>query len=127
MDGNQIDELADEYFRAASAHDYDALRAMFAPGGVAWSNVGGGERDIDALIAFMPVMRQTIGDHAYSEIRRLVTSDGFCEQHRVTSVRPDGSTLDLGDVCCVVRLDDKGKITRFDEYLDTHAVRKALS
>ena len=127
MDRNQVDALADEYFRAASAHDYDALRAMFAPGGVAWSNVGGGERDIEALITFMPTMRQTIGDHSYSEVRRLVMSDGFCEQHRVTSVRPDGSTLDLGDVCCVIHLDADGKITRFDEYVDTHGLRKTLA
>jgi ketosteroid isomerase-like protein len=127
MDHAQVDQLADEYFRAASAHDYEALRTMFAPGGVAWSNVGGGERDIEALIAFMPAMRDTIGNHSYSDIRRLVTSDGFCEQHRVTSVRPDGSPLDLGDVCCVVHLDRNGKITRFDEYVDTHRLRKTLA
>jgi ketosteroid isomerase-like protein len=126
MDHDRVNELADTYFQAATAHDYDALRAMFAPGGVAWSNVGGGERDIEALIEFMPAMRQTIGDHSYSNIRRLVTSHGFCEQHHVTSVRADGSSLDLGDVCCVVRLDDDGKVTRFDEYLDTHGIRKAL-
>jgi hypothetical protein len=36
------------------------------------------------------------------------------------------STLDLGDVCCVVRLDADGKITRFDEYVDTHGLRKNL-
>jgi ketosteroid isomerase-like protein len=127
MDADQVDKVADELFGAFMAHDYDAIRALCAPEARAWSNVNGTEQDIEGLIAFMPLMKGAIGAHSYGNVRRLVVDGGFVEQHGVTTVQPDGTELDLGDVCVVVRLDADGKVTRVDEYLDTLHVHRTLT
>jgi hypothetical protein len=126
MDAIEVEVIADQLFASFEEHDYDRSRSMFAPDARAWSNLRNVESDVDGLLANLPVMLQSIGPHRYTEVRRVIGVDGFVEQHRVVATRPDGTELELGDVCVVVRLDRSGLVTRLDEYLDTHGLRRAL-
>ena len=126
MDPIEVEAIADELFASFEEHDYERSRAMFAPDARSWSNLRSIESDVDGLLGNLPVMLESIGRHRYTDVRRIVGVDGFVEQHRVVFARPDGTELDLGDVCVVVRLDADGLVTRLDEYLDTHGLRRAL-
>lgn len=127
VDAAKVNEVADRLFAAFSGHDYDAARVLFAPDARAWTNATGTEQDVDGLLAFLPMLKSVVGDHSYSDVRRVVGPDGFAEQHRVTSVRADGSTLDLGDVAVIATLDPEGLVTRLDEYIDTLLAKNVLS
>ena len=122
----EVDRIADQLFGAFVEHDYERARALLAPGFRGWGNLHGQEMDADAFLGILPVMLQQVGRHRYDDVRRMVTGDGFVEQHRVWVTPPDGRDLDFGDACVVARLDDEGRVVRLDEYIDTAHARTVL-
>ena len=71
-------------------------------------------------------MRERIGQHRYGAVRRGLFADGFVEEHDVTSVLPDGTPISLR-ACVVARVDDRGRITELNEYLDRAGMRPRSS
>ena len=122
----EVDRVAERLFTAFVEHDYDAARALLAPGFRGWGNAHGQEMDADGFLAILPVMRQQIGRHRYDDVRRMMTGDGFVEQHRVRATVADGKELDFGDACVVARIDHDGLVERLDEYIDTAHARRIL-
>lgn len=115
MNDTELASVADRLFRAFEEHDADGLRDLCAPDARFWSSASG-ESDVEQLIAALPGMRATIGDHRYEDVRRLIAPDGFVEQHAVRSTLPGGKLLDV-QVCVVVRVDEANRIVRLDEYV----------
>lgn len=122
----EMDEIADGLFRALTEDDFESLRALLSDDFRFWSNGAGDEGDRDAFLAGLAAMRNVLADHRYDDVRRTIGTDGFAEQHRVRGHRADGGTVDLGDVCVVVRVDEAGRVRRLDEYLDTARAATAL-
>jgi ketosteroid isomerase-like protein len=116
VNDSELGNVADRLFKAFEEHDFDTVRELCDPGARFWSSVAGRESSVEQLLGYLPAVRERIGAHRYSDVRRLVAPDGFVEQHRVTSTRPDGTALDM-EVCVVVRTDEEGKIVRLDEYV----------
>lgn len=116
MNDSELGSVADRLFKAFVDHDADALRDLCADHARFWSSATKRESDVEEVIANLPAMRGAIGDHRYEEVRRLIAPDGFVEQHRVRSTRPDGTALDI-EACVVVRVDEDDMIVRVDEYL----------
>jgi ketosteroid isomerase-like protein len=116
VNDSELSNVADQLFKAFEKHDADTLRELCDPEARFWSNATNAELSLDELLAYLPMMRKTIGAHHYDDVRRLVAPDGFVEQHAVRSIRPDGEPLDL-QACVVVRTDEEGKIVRLDEYV----------
>ncbi|GAY09606.1 nuclear transport factor 2 family protein [Pseudonocardia sp. N23] len=108
---------ADLFFTAATAGDWDGMRAAVADGAVFWQNVDGTERTVDQVIRYTGRLLLT-GGFTYRDVRRLVAPDGFCEQHTVRFHDDTGTTTAEYAVCVVARVDEAGLITRLDEYLD---------
>lgn len=108
---------ADTFFAAAAAGDWDGMRAAVADGAVFWQNVDGTERTVDQVIRYTGKLMRT-GGFAYRDVRRLVAPGGFCEQHTVRFLDEAGATTAEYAVCVVGRVDEAGRITRIDEYLD---------
>jgi ketosteroid isomerase-like protein len=107
------ERAADAFFAASAAGDADGMRAAVAAGAVFWQNVDGSERDVEQVIRYVGKLRRT-GGFGYHDVRRLAAADGFCEQHTVRFA--DGTEY---AVCVVGRVDEAGRITRLDEYLDS--------
>ncbi|GEL25343.1 hypothetical protein PSU4_42970 [Pseudonocardia sulfidoxydans NBRC 16205] len=107
---------ADTFFAAAAAGDWDGMRAAVAEDAVFWQNVDGTERGVEQVIRYTGKLRRT-GGFTYTDVRRLVADDGFCEQHTVRFHDADGTTTAEYAVCVVARVDGAGLITRLDEYL----------
>lgn len=108
---------ADAFFHASAAGDEDGMRAATAPGAVFWQNVDGHERTIDQVVRFTRRLRADGSGFAYTDVRRLLAADGFCEQHTVVFRAADGSVTAEHAVCVVGRVDADGRLTRLDEYL----------
>ena len=106
---------ADEFFRATAADDWEAALAVAAPDMILRQSDGRAGRFADS-VPYLRSMRATTGPWEYLDVRRLVTNDGFCEQHVVRFHGPDGGTSDY-DVCAVGRIDSDGRMTRLDEYV----------
>lgn len=109
---------ADSFLEAAAAGEFERLGRLASHGAVIWQNVDGVERKIHAALPRLRRMYERFGPWAYSNVRRLVSPEGVCEQHTVTFETAGGSSV-TAEVCVVFRLGDDGHIVRIDEYLDS--------
>ena len=116
MNDSELSNTADRLFKAFEEHDFDTVRELCDPEARFWSSIAGRESSVEELLAYLPSVRERIGAHRYTDVRRLVAPDGFVEQHLVRSTKPDGEALEM-EVCVVVRTDEEGKIVRLDEYV----------
>jgi ketosteroid isomerase-like protein len=114
-----LDALTDRFFVLSAAADGDGVVAMCADDGRFKQNFGE-EGGVDTLRALVEGTGAAGIAVAYSDVRRLVTESAVTEQHTVTLTRTDGVQV-ASDVCVVLRFDDRGLITRLDEYVDTAA------
>lgn len=113
-----LSQVADRLFGAFEELDDDTIRDVCHPDSRFWSSASGREVILDQLIEYLPVLHESLGAHRYEDVRRMVATDGFVEQHAVRSTRPTGEALDV-EVCVVARTDGTGKIVRLDEYVAT--------
>jgi ketosteroid isomerase-like protein len=114
--------IADALFAAIEAGDIEAVRALYAPDAVIWHNNDGVEQTPEQNLRVLRWVVDNLRDRAYEDVRRIVTDDGFVQQHVLRFTRGDGTRQEI-PACLVVRCTD-GKITRLDEYLDSaHIVR----
>lgn len=69
------------------------------------------------LLRFSSRVRQVLTDFRYEDCRRVATSHGFVEEHRVRGTLPDGEAFDLA--ACIVADLHQGRITGLREYFDS--------
>jgi ketosteroid isomerase-like protein len=109
--------LADRFVTALETDDVDALREMYAPEVTVWHNFDQLEQDRDQSLATLAWVSRKLPGRRYEEIRRVVTPDGYIQQHVLRGTAPDGTKL---EVPAVLRVYCDGEhITRVEEYLDT--------
>lgn len=112
-----VARCAEEWSRCSQAGDFDGMLALTAPGMTAWQTGGEPPRlFVDALVDIR-AMRERMGPWEYLYPRLIADDRGFCEQHVVRFTRPDGSVRDF-TACVVAEVDERGLISRLDEYLD---------
>lgn len=116
MNANELDQTAERLFAAFVAHDLDAVGAMMAPGAQVTQN-GASQSWAEARV-MIAGLRDVLGDHRYTDVRRVVGDHSVVEEHHVRSTTPDGRQVDLA-ACVVIRVDGDGLITELDEYVDT--------
>lgn len=114
---DRINRAAEAFFTAAAKLDAEGFLAATREDAVLWQNTDGRGRSPQQVLRHIGRMRETLGRWEYLEVRRLIADEGFCEQHVVRFHRPDGTTHDI-EACVVARVDDDGRITRLDEYVD---------
>ncbi len=120
-----IEANIEEFFRLATAQDWDALGAMFNVDAKV-SQPGSGDMSVDGLMANLRGISAAGIRSSYENVRRVVGSDGVVEQHDVRLVRPDGVEV-VVDICVVARFDDAGLIIRMDEYFDSAAIAPLMA
>lgn len=120
MDAADLHATADRLFDAFVAHDYDRVEAMLAPDATLTQN--GVTSTFAVARPNLEAITRIIGKHRYDRVRRVVGDDAIVEEHHVVSTTPEGRELDL-PACVVIRVDDEGRITSLDEYVDVSALR----
>lgn len=124
MDAAALNDLADRLFDAFVAHELDTVVEMMTPDAVVVQN--GNSMTVPEAMVMIGSLVDVLGDHRYEEVRRVVGEQTIVEEHRVRSTTPGGHEIDLM-ACVVVRVDDDGKITSLDEYVDTAPLVAVLS
>ena len=118
-DRSRLDDLADRLFRAFEDNDADTIAQCCAED-ASFSQNGGPATSIGTLLPSFASLKERIGQHRYTEVRRGLFDDGFVEEHTVETTLPDGTDVRLR-ACVVARVDGEGKLIELNEYLDPAA------
>lgn len=124
MDAVALNQLADRLFDSFVSHDLETVVEMMTPDAVVVQN--GNSMVVAEAMVMIESLTGVIGDHRYDDVRRVLGDNVIVEEHRVRSTTPGGHDVDLV-ACVVIRLDDDGKITSMDEYVDTAPLVAILS
>lgn len=121
-----IRALAMRLFDAVSRGDMEMTADCYADDAVIWHNFD--EVEMTKAQTLRSLAAARIVDRSYEDRRLNVFEGGFVQQHVLHATRTgDGKRLIMqAAIVCQV---SNGKITRFDEYLDSKAVaefRKAF-
>jgi ketosteroid isomerase-like protein len=117
----QIRLLATRLFDSVSSGDLAAAGDCYAEDAVIWHNFDGVEKTKAQVLRSLAMMHERIADKSYEERRLNVFEGGFVQQHVLHGTRVgDGQRLSMA--AAIVCRVSGGKITRFDEYLDSKAV-----
>jgi len=107
---------------AIEAGDVEAARAAYHPDARIWHNDDQREQTVDENLAVLGWMGRHLPGLRYTDVRRHVAGDRCIEQH-VLEVSMPGSDEPLRiPACLIVTVDDDGRITRLEEYLDSAQV-----
>jgi ketosteroid isomerase-like protein len=112
-----VNALADRFVAALEADDADTIRELYAPDVTVWHNFDQVEQNRDQSLAVLAWVGRKMPNRRYDEIRRVITPDGYVQQHVLRGTAPDGSPMEVPAVLRVYC--DDGRITRVEEYLDT--------
>lgn len=113
--------VVDRFFAAIEAGDIVTLTALYHPDARVWHNTDDAEQDVAANLRVLRWVGRNIQDFRYSEIRRTLTADGrVFQQHVLRGIGPDGAELAI-PAAIVFTLDQDGRVTRIEEYLDSAA------
>jgi uncharacterized protein len=118
-------ELAERLFKAIEAGDIDAVRELYAPDAEIWHNTDNLVQTPADNARTLRWITTNLGDMAYTQVRRVVTEEGFVQQHVLTLTNRAGQHVEV-PACIVVRITD-GHITRLDEYLDSAVVAQIMA
>ena len=115
MDADDLEAIAARLFDAFVAHDLDLVESMLAPGAILTQN--GTALPWSEARPMIEGLRDVLGDHVYTEVRRVTGDHAVVEEHHVVSTTPAGDAVDLA-ACVVLRVNADGLITQLDEYVD---------
>ncbi len=110
-------EVAERLFAAIHAGDVAAAGALYADDAVIWHNNDNLVQTPDENLRVLRWVVRNVKDLRYEEIRRIETANGFVQQHVLRGIAPNGQPLEV-PACLIVTVAE-GRITRFDEYLDS--------
>lgn len=115
MSGIDLDDLCVRLFDAFVAHDLDEVESMLAPDATITQN--GHTMSWGEARPMLAAITDVVRNHRYEDVRRVVGAGAVVEEHTVVAESPSGRPLRLA-ACVVVRVDDDGRITSLDEYVD---------
>lgn len=110
-------DVAAAYAAASRANDATAFAALAAPGALTWHNFDDKEMTIEQTVRGLGSVHRAMPDAQWSDVSLKTTTDGFVWQSILTGTAPGGA-LRLHS-CLIVTLNEEGKVTRAEEYLDT--------
>jgi len=112
-------QLLDRIIAAAEAGDASDLSNIYAEDAVIWHNHDNKETTVAQNGKLLEAMASWVDERRYTDRRIHVFDGGVVQQHVLRGVhRSSGEVLAM-DACVVVRVNEQGRITRLDEYLDS--------
>ena len=117
-------QLLDRITVAALAGDATDLFDIYAEDAVIWHNHDNREQTVAQNARLLEKMPQWVADREYADRRIELFEGGAVQQHVLTGTRiSTGEPIAL-HACVVIRVNEEGKITRLDEYLDSAEAMK---
>lgn len=108
--------VATKFAAASRSNDADAYAALCAPGARTWHNFDDAEVTTEQSTRTVAWLHRTVADLTWTDVALLPTPSGFVSQTIMTGTAP-GGPLRVHS-CVIATLDDDGKVTRVEEYLD---------
>jgi ketosteroid isomerase-like protein len=108
--------IAARFGATSRDNDADAYAAMCAPGAVTWHNFDEIEVPTEQTVRTVAWLHRTVPDLSWTDVAVHPTPTGFVSQSIMAGTAP-GGPLRVHS-CVVVALDDRGLVTRVEEYLD---------
>ncbi len=109
--------VAKRLTRAVADNDVDALAALYAPSSVVWHSTDQVELKLKAVQDLVRAIRE-VAHCAIAVSATLTTEHGFVQTQENTYTFRDGTSTRF-HAALVVTLDNDGRITRLEEYLDS--------
>jgi ketosteroid isomerase-like protein len=109
--------IADRFAAASRGNDADAYAALCAPGAMTWHNFDDLEVPTAQTVQTIAWLHRTVSGLAWTDVALVPTPTGFVSQTVMTGSAPGGELRVHS--CVVVTLDDDGRVTRVEEYLDS--------
>jgi ketosteroid isomerase-like protein len=117
-------QLLDRITVAALAGDATDLFDIYAEDAVVWHNHDNREQTVAQNARLLERMPQWVKDREYADRRIEIFEGGAVQQHTLKGTRiSTGEPIAL-HACVVIRVNEAGKITRLDEYLDSAEAMK---
>lgn len=112
-------QLLDRIIAAAEAGDATDLFSIYADDAVIWHNHDNREQTVAENAVVLEKMHTWVRDRSYDDRRIQVFDGGVVQQHVLRGVHiRSGEPVEL-HACVVVQVNDEGRISRLDEYLDS--------
>lgn len=108
--------IAARFGASSRDNDADAYRALCAPGALTWHNFDDAEVSTEQSVKTVGWLHRTVPDLAWHDVALYPTPTGFVSQTILTGTAPGGALRVHS--CVIVTLDDNGRVTRVEEYLD---------
>lgn len=111
--------LLDRIVAAAEAGDPSDLADIYADGAVIWHNHDDREQTVEQNARLLVKMGEWVDDRRYTERRVTAFEGGAVQQHVLRGTRRSTGEEVALHACVVIAVDDDGRITRLDEYIDS--------
>lgn len=112
-------QLLDRIIAAAESGDSSDLVNIYAEDAEIWHNHDNVTQTVAQNAKLLTKMAEWVGDRRYTNRRIRVFEGGVVQQHVLRGVhRRTGEELAM-DACVVVLVNEEGRITRLDEYIDS--------
>lgn len=111
--------LLDRIIAAAEAGDATDLADIYAPDAVIWHNHDDKETTVEQNGHLLEGMARWVSDRRYTERRVSAFDGGAVQQHVLRGTRVSTGEEVALHACAVITVNDDGKITRLDEYIDS--------
>jgi ketosteroid isomerase-like protein len=108
--------IAARFAASSRQNDADAYRALCATGALTWHNFDDAEVTTEQTLKTVGWLHRAVPDLAWHDVALYPTPTGFVSQTIMTGTAP-GGVLRVHS-CVIVTLDDDGRVTRVEEYLD---------
>ena len=117
MTAEEMGVLASRLMRSLQDGDFVTTESCFQADATWWMNGKLRGRFAD-ILPEMKLAKAERGVNPHLEIRRMLTAEGFTDQHVVQLPRAGGPPAELA-VCVVARVGEDGRVARFEEYFDS--------
>jgi ketosteroid isomerase-like protein len=112
--------LLDRIVAAAEAGDATDIFNVYAEDAVIWHNHDGKETTVQQNARLLEAMDKWVADRSYTERQIRVFDGGAVQQHVLRGTRRSTGEPVALHACAVITVNDEGRVTRLDEYLDSH-------
>lgn len=116
--------LLDRIMAAAEAGDASDLTNIYTPDAVIWHNHDNREQTVEQNARMLVSLGRWISGLRYTDRRVTAFDGGAVQQHVLRGTRNStGEEVEL-HACVVITVNQEGRITRLDEYIDSAQAAK---
>jgi ketosteroid isomerase-like protein len=124
MDDETIRSLAGRFTEAIAKRDLAALRNLFSPSAVFWTNVGRTETPLEQRLQGIALEFRIFEEFRFEDLRCHPYSDGFALQMTARGRTTRGDRFEF-PMCAIARVEN-GRLERLDEYVDAAPIAAIL-